>query len=286
MSHFLETLGLRDDGRKPNELRKISIELDVVKKANGSCKFRIGNTIILCSIFGPKQSIRKYKECELNVKINTCQFSSSIHLSSTQNRKFDKLLSKLILKTFNSLIINKYYLGCCIDIIIEIIQNDGNIKSNVINCVTLSLINAGIALNDYCVSCNVGYLNGKNIPFIDLNKNETYNINTNKYLKTFQLSSKPLNANYYKKKDDKENKDKNNIQINNDTYFSGNLLIAMLPTTNKIITIEMESIIDVNKMEKLLKASQKAIHKIHKIMKKSVKDYSMKMLQLKGIKNY
>lgn len=40
---------MRADGRLPNKLRKINIEKDYIKPAEGSCLFEIGNTKVICT---------------------------------------------------------------------------------------------------------------------------------------------------------------------------------------------------------------------------------------------
>ncbi|MEM1782711.1 MAG: hypothetical protein QW483_02405, partial [Nanopusillaceae archaeon] len=44
----------RFDGREYNEIRKISIELNVVPNADGSAIFKFGNTWALAIVNGPK----------------------------------------------------------------------------------------------------------------------------------------------------------------------------------------------------------------------------------------
>jgi ribonuclease PH len=48
-------IGLRLDGRKPNELRKISCEVGVFPQADGSALLTQGNTKVLATIYGPHE---------------------------------------------------------------------------------------------------------------------------------------------------------------------------------------------------------------------------------------
>ena len=45
--------GLRIDGRRPNELRKLTCKLGVLHQADGSAFLEQGNTKILASVYGP-----------------------------------------------------------------------------------------------------------------------------------------------------------------------------------------------------------------------------------------
>jgi exosome complex component RRP41 len=50
-------IGLRIDGRKPNELRRIQCETGVFAKAAGSASFSQGNTKIIATVYGPHEVV-------------------------------------------------------------------------------------------------------------------------------------------------------------------------------------------------------------------------------------
>ena len=45
----------RPDGRKINELRKITAKVGVVPNADGSAMFAFGDTIAIAAVYGPKK---------------------------------------------------------------------------------------------------------------------------------------------------------------------------------------------------------------------------------------
>lgn len=49
--------GLRIDGRRPNELRKIRCKLGVFSQPDGSAYLEQGNTKVLAAVYGPHQVI-------------------------------------------------------------------------------------------------------------------------------------------------------------------------------------------------------------------------------------
>ena len=55
---FVSPEGLRMDGRRPGELRRIEAKMGVVSKADGSALFRQGNTQVLATIYGPKEACK------------------------------------------------------------------------------------------------------------------------------------------------------------------------------------------------------------------------------------
>jgi exosome complex component RRP41 len=50
-------VGLRVDGRKPNELRRIQCEVGVFAQADGSASISQGNTKVIATVYGPHEVI-------------------------------------------------------------------------------------------------------------------------------------------------------------------------------------------------------------------------------------
>ena len=55
-------IGLRIDGRKPTELRKIQCEVGVFAQADGSATFSHGNTKVIATVYGPHE-VKTPVEC-------------------------------------------------------------------------------------------------------------------------------------------------------------------------------------------------------------------------------
>ena len=51
--HSVHTPGLRVDGRRPPELRKLQCRLGVFRQADGSAYLEQGNTKVLATVYGP-----------------------------------------------------------------------------------------------------------------------------------------------------------------------------------------------------------------------------------------
>lgn len=61
MASILDPLiGLRVDGRKPNELRKIYCEVGVFSQADGSAMVQQGNTKVVATVYGPHEVSMKH----------------------------------------------------------------------------------------------------------------------------------------------------------------------------------------------------------------------------------
>lgn len=55
---LLSTEGLRLDGRRPKEIRRLSARTGVLPRADGSAYVQMGNTRCLCTVYGPKERER------------------------------------------------------------------------------------------------------------------------------------------------------------------------------------------------------------------------------------
>eukprot|EP01083_Nonionella_stella_P016505 46074_1 len=311
-SHHL-TMGFRRDGRRPYEVRKVECKLSVVSNANGSALFNIGNTSVIASVYGPqhpknRESRQNRDESTIIVRCTTSSFSSTSHRDVSRNHRTDRLLSNTIKSTFDAIVMKHLYPRCSIEIVLEILQNDGGEMSAAINATTLALIDAGIALNEYGVSCSAGYIDGNHVPLLDLNYYEktgtrNYKIKafsshkmmakkarhgksgqkTNKQIKRLQALEKEQQAQMKDVDIEEAEREKENEEQQG--YCSGQLTLAIMPVSNKIITMQMQSIIDIDKMEKLLQICQKGCKDIHKIMKTAVKTHSFQLMQHRGFIN-
>ena len=162
---YVDLSGLRLDGRRPHELRKISARLGVLAKANGSALLEQGNTRVLVSVFGPRECRSKAKELHDRAVIS-CECMMSPYSNSgerKQRSKSDRATAEpatMLRQTFESLLFTNIFPHSQIDIYVEIIQADGGIKPASLNAVTLALIDAGLPMKDFMCSCNVGWIDG------------------------------------------------------------------------------------------------------------------------------
>lgn len=56
---YLSLTGLRADGRRPNETRRIRCRMGVLERADGSAYYEQGNTKVLVSVMGPQEVTRR-----------------------------------------------------------------------------------------------------------------------------------------------------------------------------------------------------------------------------------
>jgi len=165
--------GKRVDGRLPEQMREIEMLVDVVTRANGSAKVRFGNTLIVASVYGPKELYPKYLQ-EPETGILRCRYAMAPF--STEERKTpgpDRRsieLSKVIRIALEPAIFLEDFPRAVVDVFVEVLQADGSTRVTGINAASLALACAGIPLRDLVSACSVGKINDTLV--VDLNGKE------------------------------------------------------------------------------------------------------------------
>lgn len=162
--------GLRLDGRKPEELRPIKMEVGVLDKADGSAYIEQGRNKILVAVYGPREAHPKHialsDRAALRCRYHMAPFSTEERRSPAPSRR-DMELSKVIREALEPSILTQLYPRTTIDVFIEILQSDGGTRCAGITGASLALADAGIPLKDMVAACAVGKVDGKLV--LDLN---------------------------------------------------------------------------------------------------------------------
>lgn len=86
-------VGLRVDGRRPAELRKITSTTAVLSQADGSAYLEHGNTKVLAAVYGPREARHRglvlHDRAIINVEFNVAPFSTGERRRRTKNDKYD-----------------------------------------------------------------------------------------------------------------------------------------------------------------------------------------------------
>ena len=121
---LLSPEGLRLDGRKPNELKRTVCKVGIFNEADGSASVEHGNTKVICSVYGPHESISRGKSKHDRAIIN-CQYSMAT-FSTNERRsrpKGDRRSAEIALtleKIFDSAILTNLYPRSQIDIYVQV----------------------------------------------------------------------------------------------------------------------------------------------------------------------
>ena len=151
--------GKRIDGRKPDEIRKIEIEVGVIPNANGSARVAFGDTVALAAVYGPRplypKFLQKYDTATLKCRYKMAPFSVDERINPAPSRR-EVEISKVTRLALEPALFLEDYPETTVDVFIEIIQADGSTRVTGINAASLALADAGIPMKDLVVALSGG----------------------------------------------------------------------------------------------------------------------------------
>jgi exosome complex component RRP41 len=162
--------GLRLDGRRPDELRPIKIEVGVLSNADGSAYIEQGKNKILAAVYGPKELHPKHlalpDRMVLRCRYHMAPFSVQERKSPAPSRR-EVELSKVIREALEPAVFVEYYPRTAVDIFIEVLQADGSTRCTSITAASLALADAGVPMRDLVAACSAGKV--EDLIVLDLN---------------------------------------------------------------------------------------------------------------------
>ncbi|MDI6810859.1 MAG: exosome complex exonuclease Rrp41 [archaeon] len=162
--------GKRLDGRGFEELRPIKIEVGVLKRADGSCYFELGDNKVIAAVYGPREMHpRHFQDAKMAVikyRYNMAPFSVDDRKRPGPDRRSVEI-SKVSREALDPVIIKEYYPKTAIDVYVEVLQSDAGTRTAGINAASVALAAAGIPMKDLVSSVAVGKIDGEVV--LDLN---------------------------------------------------------------------------------------------------------------------
>ena len=171
---YVNAAGLRQDGRRPPEHRRISVDFGHVPNCDGSCSYVSGSTRAVAYVLGPREVAHRGDACDDAATITCCvsvaAFSGDRRREMQRFSKFATELGSAVLQVAKSVVIASQYPGSQIQICVDLLQHDGCEKAACINAALMALIDASIAMHDGVFAVTAGFLDGKVV--CDLTANE------------------------------------------------------------------------------------------------------------------
>lgn len=165
--------GVRLDGRKPDQLRDISMKVGVLKRAVGSAYVEWGNNKVMAAVYGPRYLYPKFRQdptkAVLRVVYNMAPFSVDDRKRPGPDRRSVEI-SKITTEAFNNVVILEEYPNSGIDVFIEILQADAGTRCAGLTAASLALADAGIPMKGILASCAAGKIGDEIV--VDLGKEE------------------------------------------------------------------------------------------------------------------
>lgn len=223
----------RLDGRKLDEMRPIKAEIGVIKRADGSAMFQIGDTIAYAAVYGPRDLYPRFLQDPtkgiLRCRYNMLPFSGAGERvrpgSSRRSKEISMVTEKALLPALNL----EDFPNAVVDVFIEFPQTDSGTRCAGICAASMALAHAGISMKDLVASVAVGRVEDKIL--VDLTyAEETYSEDV------------------------------------------ADIPIAILPRTGKVSLLQMDGEMSREQLMQALESGKKACKKIYEIQKKALKE--------------
>ena len=153
---LLDENGIRSDGRKVNETRKITIKAGVLKNASGSAYIEFGGNKILAGVFGPRDVHPKHMSNPdtgiLRVRYHMEPFSVDERKKPAPSRR-EIEISKVITEALRPAVMLEKFPRTALDVYLEVLQADGGTRCAALDAASVAIADAGIPMRDLVCAC-------------------------------------------------------------------------------------------------------------------------------------
>ena len=159
---FLSPEGLRLDGRRAGEIRRLNCVLGTLH-ADGSAYVELGNTKVLARVSGPREASARMRgaaleRAQLAVDFASVPFASGQYKPQSRADRTSVDIAAAVRRTFEPVVQTQLYPRSQIEVSLTLLQADGGVRAAAINATTLALIDAGVALSDLVCACSAGMI--------------------------------------------------------------------------------------------------------------------------------
>ena len=156
---LLDKNGIRSDGRKVNETRKVTIKAGVLKNASGSAYIEFGGNKILAGVFGPRDVHPKHMSNPdtgiLRVRYHMEPFSVGERKKPAPSRR-EIEISKVITEALRPAVMLEKFPRTALDVYLEVLQADGGTRCAALDAASVAIADAGIPMRDLVCACAAG----------------------------------------------------------------------------------------------------------------------------------
>lgn len=167
---LIDENGLRHDGRRPDEMRPVRMEVGVLANATGSALVEYGKTKILAAVYGPREPHQKYMvlpdKAIIRVRYHMAPFSTSERKNPAPSRR-EIELSKVIREALEDIVLVSEFPRTVIDVFVEVLQADGGTRAAGVTAASLALADAGIPMKALVAGVAVGKIEGVMVLDVD-----------------------------------------------------------------------------------------------------------------------
>lgn len=167
--------GLRLDGRRFNECRRVRHEFAVDAAADGSCRLEMGNTVVQAVVYGPYERRTAIEEgaseaCECEATYGASAFSTDGARAARRVDRRAQAHAAVLTKIVGEVVMVDLMPRCALSVRVTVLCDDGGARAASVNAAVLALADAGVPLRDTASAVTCGYLDGEVL--VDLNRDE------------------------------------------------------------------------------------------------------------------
>lgn len=222
----------RKNGRGFDEARPMKAHVGVVKRADGSAVFQIGDTIALAAVYGPRELHPRFLQNPRKGVLRCIYDMMSFSVPERKRPGPTRRSTEISLVTKNALqpALNlDEFPNTVTDVFIEIIQADSGTRCAGIIAASMALADAGLPMRDLVAAVSVGKVGDKVLVDLD---------------------------------GDEESYEEGSTDIP----------VAIMPRTGEITLLQLDGDISKDDFKKALSLAQKTCLEIYKVQQKALKD--------------
>lgn len=225
----------RFDGRAMDECRPIVAKAGVIKNADGSAYFKIGDTIAYAAVYGPREIYPKFlsnpKQGVLRINYNMMAFAGPGERNRPGPNRRAKEISMVSEKALLPAIDLSKFPNSVIDVFIELPQTDAGSRCAGICAASIALADAGLVLKDMVPAVAVGLVGDTAV--VDLSYHE---------------------------------------EQPGDDMEAVDIPIAIIPSTGEVTLLQMDGVIDKEKILEVVELGKVACNRIAEIQRAALKE--------------
>lgn len=222
----------RADGRKFDELRPMEAKVGVIKRANGSAMFKIGNTQAIAAVYGPRElypgHLQNPEKGLLRCNYNMIAFSGSGERVRPGPNRRSREISLVTENALNPVVDLSSFPNAVVDVFVELVNTDAGTRCAGITAASMALADAGIPMKDIVNAVSVGKVEDKIVVDLDY--------------------------------------------IEDSYEGGVDFPVAVIPRTGKISLLQMDGVLKRDNIKELIRAAKKASEQIYKVQVKALKE--------------
>lgn len=171
-TEYVSPEGLRLDGRRPGEIRRLQALLGVEPAYDGSAMFRMGNTLVVATVRGPAEGVTGGGQAPARVacEFQQAPFSTKERRKRTRDRATTEASATIARALEGVVLLQAYPQRACVQVSVRVLQNDGGVRACALNAAVLACVDAGVPMADVVCACGAGAIDGTAI--LDMNAAE------------------------------------------------------------------------------------------------------------------